>query len=553
MSTFGRLDRSRDVLVALVLALAGALPLAAFEVVSVARWGEPAPGFDPGAYIDGFEDPPSINDAGYAVIRVVVSPGDVQAIYRWHELLGLELVAKGTDQVTFATGLKTLASLETPIVDDHGWVAFTATLSDGGRGMAVWEPGGPLHPVAEVGQNVSIQCETTTGSPCDPNPVTGTLQTMATFFDRKAAIFRRYFESEHKHELLFAGTLTAPPFGSPHGLFRWAIDDDGTDETFYSVASSLVHYPGGSSTTYFNAFTNLAACGIFRYAFVGISTNPPLGVIDVDWTGGNDHLAVDRHYTVDTVVRGDLHCTANHYGWIGARSNVPSDHTQTLRGAFIDTGQVYSVTQIAPGLGGVATLGQPLGEAFIRDDAGKIAFAAKVVGGGQDGSAGVWVGGTTGSIENALAEQTGYSFGTVEQIYAALVHEAGKLVYHVKLVGGQFAVVHNWSQSYIPRKILKTGDQVPDGQGGHLFVVSFSTLGSTPADPVVTGGGRDGILGAVNEAGQLAMIVETSNLAAPQRGTSTPGMFVVELGLFTDDFESEDVCAWSGATGAAAC
>jgi hypothetical protein len=392
---------SRRRTLALAVALALAAPLAAVDFEQIVVVGDPAPGFPGGTVITSLVEPPSINDAGFVVFHVTVT-GGVHAIYRWHSTPGLAQVASGSDSLLFATGLKTLSFLETPIVDDLGWVAFTATLDDGARGMVVWSPADALYAVAEVGQTVAIQCEKTDFTPCAVNPVQGPRATMATFNDRKAAIFRRHFDVEEKHELFSAGTVTAA--ASPQGLFRWAIEDDGGNQSFASVASTMMHYPGGSSTSYFNAFSNLAARGSFRYALVGVAANPPLGVIDIDWTGGNAHISQDRHYTVDTVQRFDLHCAPGDYSFAGARSNEPNDHTQSLRGVFINTDQVYAIGDSAQVPDKISTLAQPFGQAMTRDDPPRSVFAARISGGGWGGSGGAYLGTTGGDVFDLLIE-----------------------------------------------------------------------------------------------------------------------------------------------------
>jgi hypothetical protein len=541
----------RRSMILLALALPG--PLAALDLDTVARVGDPAPGFAGGTTITSFVEPPSINDAGFVALHVTVSPSNTHAIYRWHRSQSLQLVARGTDQLAFATGTKTLTFLETPIVDDLGWVAFTATLDDGARGMVVWRPTGTLYPVAEVGQTVSIQCEKTDFTPCTVNPVLGPLQTMATFNDRKAAIFRRHFDVEEMHELFFAGVVTTS--GSPQGLFRWAIEDDGGSESFASVASTFMHFPGGSSTSYFNVFSNLAACGSFRYALVGVGSNPPLGVIDIDWTGGNAHIAQDRHYTVDLVQRTDLHCVPGDYSFAGARSDVPNDHTQSLRGVFVGTDQVYQYGQAAPVPDALSTLAQPFGQAMTRDAPPRSVFATRISGGGYNGKDGVWLGTVAGAVFDLMVETHSLPAPAelVNQIWAVHVGGSGTVAYHLATsVSGQ-SIVRNSTRLGNPKRVLTAGDVIPDGAGGFATIDSFWTLGGGFGDPVVTGTGADGLISALNDSGQFALVVFTTPAGSLQLGTATAGVYVAELGLFADDFESSDVCAWSAANPSATC
>jgi hypothetical protein len=369
-----------------------------------------------------------------------------------------------------------------------------------------------------------------------------------------SAIFRRHFDLEEQHELLFRGAVTTA--GTPDALYRWAIDDDGGNETFGSIASNFVHFPGGSGTNYFQGFTDLAACGSFRYGLVGVSsTGAPLGVVEFDPLGGNDHVALDRHYTVDTVLRKDFHCRPFHFGYAGARSDVPSDHTQSLRGVFIGTDQVYQIGQSAEVPDILSTLGQPFGQAMTRDDPPRSVFAARISGGGYNGSDGVWLGTIGGDIFDMLVETYPLAFPTelINQIWAVHAGGSGTLVHHVSTnVTGQ-AILSNSTKLANPRRVLTAGDNIPKPGGGTVTIESFWTLGGGFGDPVVTGTGADGLVSALNDSGQLALLIYTTPTAGPQRGTATGGMFVVELGLFTDDFESEDTCAWSAAIPAPTC
>lgn len=538
------------------LAVESSVPAAAASPLQVVlRVGDTAPGFAGGTTVTSFVEPPSISNGGFAVFHVTVT-GGIHAIYRWHRTTGVTLVAKGTDSLAFATGSKTLTFLETPIADDLGWVAFTATLDDGQRGMVVWRPTGALYPVAEVGQTVSIQCEKTDFTPCTVNPVLGPLQNMATFNDRKAAIFRSHFDLEDRHELFFAGTVTTS--GSPQGLFRWSIENDGGGESFGSVASTFMHYPGGSSTSYFNSFTSLAACGSYRFALVGVAANPPLGVIDVDWSGGNAHISQDRHYTVDSVQRFDLHCRVpGLYAFAGARSDVANDHTQSLRGVFVGTDQVYEYGQSAPVPDALSTLAQPFGQAMTHDDPPRSVFATRISGGGYGGSDGVWLGTVGGAVFDLLVETHSLPAPAelIGQIWAVHVGGTGTVAYHLSTnVSGQ-SIVRNSTRLGNPKRVLTAGDVVPDGSGGFSTVDSFWTLGGGFGDPVVTGTGADGLVSALNDSGQFVLVVYTTPGAGlqAQGGAATGGMYVVELGLFADDFESSDACAWSAVSPSPSC
>ena len=82
---------------------------------------------------------------------------------------------------------------------------------------------------------------------------------------------------------------------------------------------------------------------------------------------------------------------------------------------------------------------------------------------------------------------------------------------------------------------------------------SINDAGYAALHVTVTGTGADGLVSALNDSGQLALLIYTTAGAGPQCGTGTAGMFVVDLGLFTDDFESADVCSWSTASPVPSC
>jgi hypothetical protein len=127
------------------------------------------------------------------------------------------------------------------------------------------------------------------------------------------------------------------------------------------------------------------------------------------------------------------------------------------------------------------------------------------------------------------------------------------VVYHLSTgVTGQ-AILGNSTKLGNPKRVFTAGDVIPDGQGGFSTIDSFWTLGGGFGDPVVTGTGADGLVSALNDSGQLALLIYTAPAAAPERGTAVAGVFVAELGLFVDDFESADTCAWSASAGGSSC
>jgi hypothetical protein len=541
-----RSRRRRLAFTALAFALAAQLAgrtAGAQPIELILKVGDVAPGFPGGTTIASFVEPPSISDSGYAVFHVTVT-GGVHAIYRWHRLVnGVWLVAKGTDSLAFATGNKTLSFLETPIADDDGWVAFTATLSDGARGMAVWEPFVGLHAVAEVGQTVDIPCEKTDGSPCTVNPVVGTLGSMATFGDRKGAIFRLHENGSVQHEILFRGFVVTS--GSPDALWRWVYDESGPTTSFESLASDFVHVPGGSTTSYYDGFTDLAACGDQRFGLTPVAASPDYAVVEFD-PSGSGHFLLDRANAPDMVARKDFHCYDGSYAYAGGRTGGdPFDGDATKKGVWLDATQVYSNT-VTPAAGLFeTTLGTPTGQALTRDDPPSSVFAANLIGGSWNGRAGVWRGTGPGDLEKLLHELQVFFApnDAVDLIWTVHVGGTGAVGFHALMTSGDQAILREKNGER--ERVLVEGDEIP----GVGTIDSFWTLGGTfGSDPVVTGTGADGHVSALNANGDFVLLIYFKPTPA---ASPVPGWFLVGLDtlIFYDGFEVQSYCLWSFVSG----
>jgi hypothetical protein len=488
--------------IALLAAVSMSTHVAAIDLIL--KIGDPAPALGAGVTIASFLEPPSTSDSGDVVFHVTVTGTGVttsndEVIYRWYGSSGFDLVAREGDAVSFASGMRTLTFLETPIVDDGGHVAFTSQLDDLKRGMVVWGfPGLPtLKPVVKVGETVTIRCEKTDGSPCTTPTASGALATMATFADRKGATFRSIGPDEH--EILFRGSVGIS--GSPDSLWRWSgTDSGGVDTEVTSLAGGFEIADGTENGTYYQGFTDVAACNQL-VGLVAVSNGAPLAnfVFDPD---GPPHTLLDRYYTIDTVLRDDLHCYGNHYSYLGGHSDAASDHDQTKRGVFIGTDQLYQATVTSSELPN-HTIGAPLGQTLTRDDPPRSVFAANMIGTTYNGKAGVWrkaVGAPTTLLLYELQPLSDPP-ADVATIWAVHAGGTGVVAFHVLMNDSKQALLGYKNGSVF--KIAAKGDTVPDGAGTKT-IDSFWTLGGAfGSDPVVTGTGADGLTSALNARGEF--------------------------------------------------
>lgn len=546
------------------------------QVVStlILRTGDVAPqlGTVP-ATIDSFVEPPSIASAPIASIfdrslvpiHVTVAgenitPSNEHVIYLWSPSTGLQRVARGGDVAPFDGGnVRGLFVLESPIATRIGDVMFTAQTDRPGRGMVLWHAG-QLIGLAEVGQPVTIECESVSGLPC--GPVTGaTLQTMATFGDRRGAAAQALqptFEDGFSVLAAFRGAVQTTGFGTPDALWDRAYYRFlGTTKLtpLRNVANSLLKADGiTATTTYFDDFTDVALClGILgqSYDLFGLATvsnGAPYAVYRFD---GN-HTLLLRHHAPDLVPRRDFHCDGDYLAFAGGVTGAPLDGNTFTRGAWTlredgsELTQVYSANSTpAPGIPGAA-LGVPLGQALYDSGSGpRSVFAANLVGSALAGAASVWRGRSMLEDPILLAhEQQATSYGVpIQAIWGVHVNARGDTAFHVRLADQRQAIfVIDALGRFIPA--LLAGQPLP-GAGGNVIMDSFWTLGVTfGADPVVTGTGDDGIQGAFTVRGELPVVVYTRTAAQPPGTSSGAALLHVKVPLpplpplFADGFET---------------
>ena len=570
MSTPGPL-RGSTRLAAIALALGlPAVAIAQGTVVTtlILRTGDLAPqlGTAP-VFIESFAEPPSItnglaSDTSYVPIRVTlmgetIVPANKHVIYLWKRGTGLQKVVRSGEVAQFPSTTRALVTLESPIADDSGAVAFTAQTDRPARGIVVRNLTTMIG-MAEVGDAVSLACESVSGAPC--GPAAGTLATMPTFGDRKGAAFGNeiVFSNPGRREVVaFRGTVQAPGFGVPDAL--WRVDLFGNIRSpLHNLANSLLHADGITPppVTYYDDFTDVALCPYLAgslevMGLATVSQGPPFAIYRFNQFG--DDVLQLRHHAPDLAPRRDLHCNYFSLSFAGGVTSNPLDGNTFTRGAWSldESGsnptQVYRANSTpAPGIPGSA-LGVPLGQALGRDsesEGARPVFAANIVGSAFDGAAGVWRGRNTAEDPVLIAhEQQSSPFGSaIATIWGVHVNHFGEVVLHVRLADQRQAL---FAVDYLGRTIpmLVAGAPLPGDPT--LVMDSFWTLGVTfGADPVVTGAGIDGIQGAFTTEHEIPVVVYTRTAAQPP-GTSTGAALLhvtVPVAppppLFADSFES---------------
>lgn len=545
-------DRGRAAWAPAVALLATTAAWAQGDVFAVT--GDPAPGFPAGYSIAGFVEPPTATQYRYfpsltcAVARVSIDgPGsdDPEAIYYWDSTAGLILVATQSDVATFADGPHELAFFETPTIDEHCSVAFTATL-DVGRGMLFWDGTNPLQGVARTGQAVSIACETVNGASCGSLP--GVLTTLGSFASRASATLWR-------DRLFFRAAVDPDSVGGlPDALWTW--DKFGG---LQPVANGFQRADGVDYSVekpFFQSFTNVADCG-YLYGLADISLNAPKTVYEYD-PNGVGHGLLHRSYAPDATPRFDFHCDGEQidYLFVGGASNAAFDGDTTKKGVWHQGGQVYSqgVTP-APGVSG-GTLGAALGAAFLGN--GYSLFAARIVGGLYDGLSGVWWA-ADGPLSRIASEGQTLPGGqyAIYTIHTAHASKSGFVLLHldrIDLVSDEiFEALYLWYPTILGGgllEVLAEGDPwLLDGQ--EVEVTGFRLLGRNFSSVVVTGNGADGHLSAFTQNARVALVIDfVASAASPAAaGVSATGSGALSIELtnvlFLDDFETGNADRWS--------
>ncbi len=536
----------------------------AFDLVL--RIGEPAPGLgQPVPLIENFVEPPSTNESAvdgkpFLVMHVTVAGSGVTAanshvIYRWSQATGVMKVARGGDLVVFGGGNRALTLLESPIVDALGYVAFTSQLDDGTRGMVVWSPPSTLTAVAKVGEAVTITCQSVSGAPC--GPVGGTLSTMATFDQRKAAAFTTFEDpvvpGVFRHRVVYRGAVqTMGGFGVPDALWRREVLDGGSAGALVNVANSLQKAPGTTAQTYFDDFTDVALCGDSIFGLATVSRDAPFAIYEFDPFGVDHELGV-RYHAPDMVPRGSFDCTLpGTVAYTGGVTDMPFDGDVTTKGVWIfDINvhvQAYRNTVTAPPDLPDAALGVPLGQASVIR--GSVlapvvtVFAARIVGTPLNGSAGIWYRNSLGFLEPVVREgQVVPNFDSVVDLHAVAVNANTAAALHMQLLNHEVIWLAGLFGGFTPA--FKSGDTFPDGKGGSEIIDSFAILGSAPPGNNLgfTGTGTSGHQGALTSQEELALIVRTRAIApgARQVKGQPTGAAIVNIAipsiLFADGFE----------------
>lgn len=567
-STQHRIHRPLAVLATVALLAAGAAPAQPVVTTLILRTGDPAPqlGSLP-VFIESFVEPPSIRisedgSETFIPIRVTVMGQNVVAenkhvIYRWSRQSGLQKIVRTGEVVAFPSTVRAIVAVESPIANAFGNVAFTAQTDRPARGLVVAE-GPSLLGMVEVGDPVSIACESVSGAPC--GPVTGAqLATMPTFADRKGAAFaEERFESVpgsfvERNVSLFRGTVQTTGFGVPDAL--WYITRNGAARSpLINLANSLLKADDIGGTTYYDDFTDVALCRtIFGdpviLSLATVSQGAAFAAYRFNVLGVGQLLL--RHHAPDMVPRRDFRCGFARVGFAGGVTDAPfngdtaarSTYTMTQDGA--DLRQLYLANMTpAPGFPG-ATLGPPLGQAVggVGSREGSV-FAANLVGSPLAGAATVWRASGPADLALVAHEQQTSPYGAaITAIWTVHVGEYGDVVMHVRLADQRQAV---YAVDSNDNRIPMLVSEAPLPGDPTRTMVSFWTLGGTfGADPVVTGAALDGIQGAFTRRGEIPVVVYTRPAGQPA-GSPATGAALVELTvpipplppLFADGFES---------------
>lgn len=565
----GRRFRISPLMPAIVAAALIANPVAHAQVVStlILRTGDIAPqlGTAP-VFIQSFVEPPSISDAYepgecYVPIRVTVEgetvvPQNQHVMYVWSCGFGLRKIVRTSEVASFPTTARAIVALESPIAGPDGVVAYTVQTDRPARGLVV-NRGVNNIGMVEVGDAVSIACESVSGPPC--GPVAGTLSTMATFGDRKGAALGASitgFDPPYTTDTVvaFRGAVQTTGFGVPDAL--WRIDTSGGRGPLVNLANSLLHADGitGPPVAYYDDFTDVAMhdadAGPIVYGLATVSQGAPFVAYQFNENGSHDLLL--RHHAPDLVPRRDFH-VAGRLAFAGGVTATPLDGRTFTRGVWTmrrdgsDLTQVYYATLTpAPGIPG-ATLGPPIGQALVNNFQFRVfsVFAANLVGSSLAGAAGVWRGVTAAEDPGLLVleQHTNVNGSAVQAIWGVHVNSRGDVAFHTRLQDQRQAIfVIDVNNDFIP--VLLAGDPLP-GSGGSLVMDSFWTLGVTfGADPVVTGNGDDGIQGAFSEDGEIPVVVYTRSAGQPPGSTNGAALLHVAVPLsplpplFADGFEA---------------
>ncbi|HEX2465302.1 MAG TPA: hypothetical protein VHR17_11835, partial [Thermoanaerobaculia bacterium] len=494
--------------------LASLPPFAPGEAQIPLQTGGVAPGL-PDCNVFTIAEVPSISDSGYVVFRVQTDGPppceDPQVIYRWHPVQGLTLIARTGQSVAFPGATRTVDFLESPIVDNDGNVAFTATLSVG-RGLLVWDATpGTLIGAVRTGQAVVITCDTippalACGDGGVGNTNAGTLTNIAAFTGRIAASFS-------DGRALFVGGMNITAGGTANAVWTWDL----ATATLTNIANQRQLADGEDDPDpphpFYESFQNVASCDGKLLGHLFISQGKPATVYEFNASGA-DHTLLERGYRPELLPRFDFHCSRGNWGYAGTYSDLQGDNTTDQRGVWVNTQQVYSFGVTAFPGGAATTLGNQLGEALLGVSLGdyKTVFASKLTGGAANGKSGVFIDGSGIGLAAITYETESHpTFNlSIEKIYTANVSPSGKVALFLQkrdsttmALSDAIAIWNGASVSWLS----KVGDQIQVG-GQSATITGFRVLGRNFVDTVVTGTGRDGHLNPFNDSDTLVYIVD---------------------------------------------
>jgi hypothetical protein len=481
-----------------------------------------APGLGAGYTVSTIAEVPSTNDAGYVVFRAQTTGSGTagvnpQAIYLWHPAqaavaagtgatvarglsacdASLVLIAHTGQSVAFPGATRTIDFLESPIVDDDGNVAFTATL-DVGRGLLVWDATpGTLIGAVRTGQAVVITCDTIIVTACGDGGVgdtnAGTLGNIAAFTNRIGASFS-------DGRVLFVGFVNVTTGGTANAVWTWDL----ATATLTNIANSRQLADGEDDPDpphpFYESFSHVASCDGKLFGMLDVSQGAPAAVYEFHPSGAG-HTLLERGYRSEfnPIPRIDFHCSQGNWGYAGVYSAV-LENAPANRGVWVDTQQIYSSGVTAFPGGAASTLGSPLGQALLGVSMGnyKTVFATKLTGGTAAGKSGVFIDGSGIGLQAIAYETQVQPAFQIEKIYTANVSPSGKvgLFLQQRVSDVLTDAIAVWDGVSVSR-ISKVGDPIQIG-GQSATITGFRVLGRNFTDTVVTGTGQDGHLNAFN-------------------------------------------------------
>jgi hypothetical protein len=513
----------------LLAATAGSVTAQQAGLRTVALHAEAAPGFPAGALLQaGFSSPVISADGSVAFLAPVRVQGvTTSALYRWHELDGLELVARLGEQPA-AHGMVTLHEFtDAPLVDADGRVAFKARLdnADGPYALFLWS-NGTLHLLVRTGVPFKVNGRRPP-SILDPNGVavaaTGTLRLYREPFDFALGngglsfmatleatddvfypLINGLWTADPDHTcisgLLAANTCRnlahtaqnapgAPPRGSPLRAQRFK-HFHGMSRSDSGVTSALVRLDVSDSTVSPRlAFYRFGPDGTSAYLEDGFGS---IGLNELSRPGA------------------DAAARFSFQGSFGGTS--PTDPDPARRGVFVVDAsairQLYSSTLTpAPGVAG-ATLGTPLWHTLARPRRGLFS-AVMISADPQLGSReGIWQEPEPGTlrlvahVNQAAPGMPGVTFSQISRVHPS---SSGQVALRLTkagtgITGANAGAIWATDEDGAIFEVLSAGAFVEVRPGVVRQITGFGSIGAVSA-------GSDGHPAALTPDGQLALAI----------------------------------------------